>query len=142
VFVLLPYPNYRLSAKIFSNEDLDKQIQAVTFALRYLHQTENMTSTTQEVMDCWNAWQGHETQLAEYGLVLVEEAESRRMSFSKEEFVFHQLAAESGGLLKPQWFGTPNLHTSHQSYLLRADPEYYRAFFEHIRDDIEPLWFD
>lgn len=142
MFVLLPYPNYHLSAKIFSNIDLRDQIDAVLYNLRFLHQTDSgQLYGDTEQKQAWLAWQGHETQLAEYGIVLCEEAETRSLNPSaKDELEFHQLAAESGGLLKPAWFGNVNLHTSHQSRLLRSDPTYYGVYFPNIRDDIPTMW--
>lgn len=142
MFVLLPYPNYHLSAKIFSNTDLVEQISNVLYNLRYLHQAEEQKPPKgNEQVLAWRAWQGHEAQLAEYGLVLCEEAETRSLNpTAKDELEFHQLAAESGGLLKPEWFGNVNLHTSHQSRLLRSDPAYYGLFFPHIKDDIPTQW--
>jgi hypothetical protein len=49
----------------------------------------------------------------------------------------NQLAA-AGAL--PPWLGDSALHRSHQSALLRKDPELYRPWFPGVPDDLPYVW--
>jgi hypothetical protein len=42
----------------------------------------------------------------------------------------------------PEWFGDRDFHLSHQSNLLRKDPEYYGKYFSNrdIPDDLPYVW--
>ena len=40
----------------------------------------------------------------------------------------------------PPWLGDPAFHRSHQSVLVRKDPEHYRKFFPDVPDDLSYVW--
>ena len=40
----------------------------------------------------------------------------------------------------PPWLGDPDFHRSHQSALVRKDPEFYGPIFPDVPDDIEYVW--
>jgi hypothetical protein len=40
----------------------------------------------------------------------------------------------------PPWLGDPALHRSHQSALLRKDPEFYGPCFPEVPDDLPYIW--
>lgn len=40
----------------------------------------------------------------------------------------------------PPWLGDAALHRSHQSALLRKDPDHYRALFPDVPDDLPYVW--
>jgi hypothetical protein len=40
----------------------------------------------------------------------------------------------------PAWLGDPALHRSHQSALVRKDPEFYRGRFPGVPDDLPYVW--
>jgi len=46
--------------------------------------------------------------------------------------------AEAGDL--PSWLGDPDVHRSHQSALLRKDPDHYRDLFPGVPDDLPYVW--
>jgi hypothetical protein len=46
--------------------------------------------------------------------------------------------AEAG--LLPPWLGHRDLHRSHQSALVRKDPDHYRPFFPDVPDDLPYVW--
>jgi hypothetical protein len=46
--------------------------------------------------------------------------------------------AAAGAL--PPWLGDPALHRSHQSSLLRKDPDWYRPLFPDTPDDLPYVW--
>ncbi|MCY0932252.1 MSMEG_6728 family protein [Streptomyces sp. H27-H1] len=40
----------------------------------------------------------------------------------------------------PPWVGTPGFHRSHQSALVRKDPDFYRRLFPAVPDDLPYVW--
>ncbi|KUH99228.1 MSMEG_6728 family protein [Mycobacterium sp. IS-3022] len=40
----------------------------------------------------------------------------------------------------PPWLGDPVFHCSHQSVLVRKDPQHYRRFFPDVPDDLPYVW--
>ena len=40
----------------------------------------------------------------------------------------------------PPWLGDPDFHRSHQSSLLRKDPEHYGLLFPGVPDDLDYVW--
>ncbi len=40
----------------------------------------------------------------------------------------------------PSWLGDQDLHRSHQSNLVRKDPEHYRPLFPGVPDDLPYVW--
>lgn len=40
----------------------------------------------------------------------------------------------------PPWLGDSNFHRSHQSALVRKDPDHYRALFPDVPDDLLYVW--
>jgi hypothetical protein len=46
--------------------------------------------------------------------------------------------AAAGAL--PRWLGDPDFHRSHQSSLLRKDPEHYGPMFPGVPDDLPYVW--
>lgn len=40
----------------------------------------------------------------------------------------------------PSWFGDPDFHRSHQSALVRKDPQFYRPRFPGVPDDLPYVW--
>lgn len=46
--------------------------------------------------------------------------------------------AEAGEV--PPWLGDPDFHRSHQSALLRKDPDFYAARFTGVPDDLPYVW--
>lgn len=40
----------------------------------------------------------------------------------------------------PPWLGDPEFHRSHQSVLVRKDPQHYRTFFPDVPDDLDYVW--
>jgi len=46
--------------------------------------------------------------------------------------------ADAGEL--PPWFGDDAVHRSHQSALVRKDPDHYRRYFPDVPDDLPYTW--
>jgi hypothetical protein len=49
------------------------------------------------------------------------------------------LACDRAGILLPSWWGGP-IHRTHQSNLVRKDPDFYRPKFPDVADDREYIW--
>jgi hypothetical protein len=49
----------------------------------------------------------------------------------------HDEVADGG---RPEWLGRPEFHRSHQSNLIRKDPEYYGPVFAGVPSDLEYVW--
>ncbi|MBW8486592.1 MSMEG_6728 family protein [Actinomadura parmotrematis] len=93
-------------------------------------------------------WKGHEEALVRYGLEICrqwcERGHTDTCAASLESQAGflrvrtqHELAA-AGAL--PPWLGDPAFHRSHQSSLVRKDPEHYRPFFPDVPDDLPYVW--
>jgi hypothetical protein len=57
---------------------------------------------------------------------------------------FEQLKADPTfsrhGEVDPPWMGRPDIHVSHQSNLVRKDPEFYGPIFAGVSADLEYVW--
>ena len=53
---------------------------------------------------------------------------------------FLKLSICKGEIIKPWWFDHLLLFKSHQSNLIRKDPEFYKSKFPGVSDDMEYIW--
>lgn len=96
-------------------------------------------------------WQGYEEALGTYGVAIVEAWRALGFGDTCEPTIRADLATfgvtgtrsqqelEAAGALPP-WLGDEALHRSHQSALVRKDPERYRPLFPHVPDDLPYVW--
>jgi hypothetical protein len=96
-------------------------------------------------------WKGHPEALGRYGLEVCGEWRVRGFAATCQPKILadlgllgvdqvrgqNQLAA-AGAL--PPWLGDPALHRSHQSALLRKDPELYGSCFPGVPNDLPYIW--
>ena len=143
----LPYADFERSARVLDTRRLGKQrvetIQVVrgltvpTYGWRH-HPAVHM-------------WRGYEEALGRYGLVCCAVwtelgfadtcAATIRADLAEagvREIRTQEELADAGKL--PPWLGDEAFHRSHQSALLRKDPDHYRAHFEGVTDDLEYVW--
>jgi hypothetical protein len=96
-------------------------------------------------------WKGYPEALGRYGLEICREWRARGFADTCEPKILADLSqlgvdqvrgqeelAAAGAL--PAWLGDPALHRSHQSALLRKDPELYRPWFPGVPDDLPYVW--
>lgn len=143
----LPYPDFERSARALDNRRLGKQrvetIQIVRALTRSGYGWANHPATLM--------WKGFEEALGRYGLVCcavwtelgfrdtcattiqADLAEAGVTSFRIQD----ELAAADA---LPPWLGDPDLHRSHQSSLVRKDPDHYGPLFPGVPDDLPYVW--
>lgn len=137
----LPFPNFEDSAACLDRQRLGKQRVEVVQILNVLHE---VTTSGWVNHPAVKMWRGYEPQLAEYGLAVCEEWVKRGYLDNKcgLKIAWHLECATSGDFTmnKPPWFGNIDFHLSHQSNLLRKDPEHYGKYFPGVPDDLPYVW--
>lgn len=53
---------------------------------------------------------------------------------------FLRMQMDYDSIEMPPWIGFEDFHRSHQSNLIRKDPEYYRPLFPNVPDDLPYIW--
>ncbi|MEV6651472.1 MSMEG_6728 family protein [Streptomyces sp. NPDC051219] len=144
----LPFPGFVESAAALDPRRLGKQRVEALQVLRGL----TVPGYGWRRHPAVRMWAGYEEALVRYGLdicrVWTSEGRSDTCAVTLvDDFrVRHpdvavrsqqQLVAD-GDL--PPWFGDPDFHRSHQSALVRKDPEFYRDRFPGVPDDLPYVW--
>jgi hypothetical protein len=97
-------------------------------------------------------WRGYEEALGAYGIAICTEwrrrgrpdtCEVQIVDELREAGVPHPIRTQrelkQAGALPP-WLGKRAFHRSHQSSLLRKDPEWYSAHFGDVPDNLPYVW--
>lgn len=135
----LPYPDFRASAAVLDRPRLGKQRVESLQALRAL----TIPDYGWQSHPAIRMWMGYVPALTQYGLAMADEwvrqggADSTRAQIL--EFA-PEVQATAGRLSMPPWFGDTELHRSHQSNLIRKDPEFYGRLFPGVPDNLEYVW--
>lgn len=144
----LPHPGFVDTARVLDMRRLGKQRVETIQVLRAL----TVTGYGWRHHPAAAMWAGYEEALVRYGLDVCEvwclggnadtcastlvgdlaEACEQRAVRTQAEL------AASGEL--PPWLGDPAFHRSHQSALVRKDPEHYRRLFPDVPDDLPYVW--
>ena len=103
------------------------------------------------VPSCSAEWKGYEEALGRYGLTMCEVWTERGFGDTCAGTIIQDLRtfgidsirdvgelAAAGAL--PGWLFDPELLRSHQSALVRKDPEHYRQRFPDVPDDLDYVW--
>ena len=133
VNTFLPYPDFVQTAKALDYKRLGKQrVEAWQILQALRGQTKGWINHPASKM-----WAGHERALCEYGIAICDEWISRGYKDTmRERFIAVHSDLPDTGL--PVWIGDPHLHESHQSNLIRKDPDHYEF---HVMSDLPYLWF-
>jgi hypothetical protein len=143
----LPYADFERSARTLDPKRLGKQRVEVLQILRALTWTGYGWASHPAVL----MWKGHEEALARYGFTCCEvwtglgfgdtcaATMTEDLRAAGIEQVPTQEALDAVGTL-PAWLGDEALHRSHQSALLRKDPEHYGPLFPGVPDDLPYVW--
>ena len=140
----LPYNSYHLSARVLDNKRLGKQRVETLQILKALRLPHYGWKNHPAV----RMWQGYEYALCCYGLDICSAWRQRGFADTVRdqledirEQIRNELASQGKHLVYyPAWVADPRLPRSHQSNLVRKDPEHYRDFFPTVPDNI-PYWW-
>ncbi|WP_210438457.1 MSMEG_6728 family protein [Nocardioides xinjiangensis] len=143
----LPYPDFEASARALDQKRLGKQRVETIQVVRALTVADYGWRNHPAAL----MWRGYEEALGRYGFACCEVwlelgfgdtcaatigADLRAAGVT--EVRTQAELADAGAL--PPWLGDPGLHRSHQSALVRKDPEFYRPRFPDVPDDLPYLW--
>ena len=143
----LPHPDFDRSATVLDARRLGKQRVEVLQIVRALTVPTYAWKSHPAVL----MWQGHEEALGAYGAAVVRAWRALGFGDTCEATIVADLAAagvlgirtqaelEAAGELPP-WLGDEALHRSHQSALVRKDPDWYRPRFPDVPDDLPYVW--
>jgi len=130
----LPYRSFRESAAALDNKRLGKQRVECYQILKALHDKEYGWQNHPAV----KMWRGYENKLVEYGLAICKEWKSRGFNDTCYDKIFGFV--RSGGNPEPPFLGDLRFHRSHQSNLIRKNPEYYSSKWPLITADLPYFW--
>ena len=145
---VLPYPDFAASARVLDPKRLGKQRVETIQVLRAL----TVPGYGWRHHPAVKMWRGYEEALTRYGLRMCEVWTSAGRADTCSATLAEDLKKATGlalvrtepSLLEagemPPWFGDQEFHRSHQSALVRKDPEYYGRWFPDVPDDIPYVW--
>jgi hypothetical protein len=142
-----PYNDFEATARALDTKRLGKQRVEVIQIVRALTVPGYAWASHPAVL----MWKGYEEALGRYGLTMCDVWTERGFGDTCAETITEDLRSigvdsirsydelASAGAL-PVWLFNPDVHRSHQSALVRKDPEHYRRFFPDVADDIAYVW--
>ena len=143
----LPYADFTRSARVLDAKRLGKQRVEVIQVVRALTRPDYGWANHPAVL----MWKGHEEALGRYGFVCCEVWTDLGFGDTCAATISADLRAAgvvevrseadlraSGAM--PAWLGDDDLHRSHQSSLVRKDPDHYRPHFPDVPDDLPYVW--
>jgi hypothetical protein len=147
VQTFLPYADFERSARALDQRRLGKQRVECIQVVRGL----TVEGYGWRHHPAVKMWRGYEEALGRYGITCCEvwtelgHADTCAVSITADLArvgvrgirTQAELAAD-GGL--PPWLGDADFHRSHQSSLLRKDPDFYGPRFRGVPDDLPYVW--
>ena len=127
----LPYPNYLKSMCCLDSKRLGNQVYREALTLIRGGWPNHPAS---------KMWCGYEHHLALYALAGLDALLIRGRNYLKHRRSFEDYLTEYSNTGPPPWLGDKEFHLSHQSNLVRKDPDYYRRFFPNVPDDLPYVW--
>jgi hypothetical protein len=143
----LPYADFARTAKVLDRARLGKQrVEAIQVVRALTIPTYGWRHHPAALM-----WRGHLEGLGAYSFAVIEEWTRQGYADTCAATIARDLAeagidhvrtqpelADIGAL--PPWLGDPDFHRSHQSALVRKDPEHYGPIFDDVPDDLPYVW--
>ncbi|MBV8996681.1 MAG: MSMEG_6728 family protein [Pseudonocardiales bacterium] len=143
----LPYPDFAASAAVLDDRRLGKQRVEALQVLRAVTRSTYGWKHHPVV----RMWMGHPEAVAAYGLAVCDEWVRRGGADTCATTIRTDLAeaglppphgqaelARVGNL--PGWLGDGRLHRSHQSALVRKNPDYYQPLFPDVDREQPYFW--
>ncbi len=145
----LPYPDFVASARALDQKRLGKQRVETIQVLRGLTRSGYGWRHHPVV----KMWRGYEEALVRYGLDMCAVWSDTGRADTCATTLLADLAEGTGRTViraqpeltaageMPSWLGDEKLHLSHQSALVRKDPDFYRPLFgDDVPDDMPYVW--
>lgn len=143
----LPYADFARSAEVLDRTRLGKQrVEAIQIVRALTIPTYGWRHHPAALM-----WRGHLEALGAYSFAIIGEWTRRGYADTCAATIAADLAEagvsdvrtqselSAAGAL-PSWLGNEEFHRSHQSSLVRKDPEHYGRFFPGVPDDLPYVW--
>ncbi len=89
---------------------------------------------------CTNQWRNYLGALVEYQEAICNEWTSRGYKDTCLEKTYDLVGDMAFITVLPPWLGNEAFHRSHQSNLVRKDPEHYGPLFPFVPDSLEYIW--
>lgn len=131
----LPYKDFLKTSKSLDRQRLGKQRVECLQILQCLLEKETRWRNHPAV----KMWKGYENCLVIYGIAICQEWINRDYKdncLNKIKAFYNSYKS----LEFPEFIGNEEFHRSHQSNLIRKNPEYYQQFFFGIPDNLEYVW--
>jgi len=127
----LPAPDFKECARILDYRRLGKQ-RVEAYQILNTLRGESLGWRNHPAV---KMWAGYEPALKQYGREMCLEWRARGYKDNMlERFVL------DAPVVLPTWLGDSRLHISHQSNLIRKDPEYYKDKFPNVPADLPYFW--
>lgn len=131
----LPYSNFVLSASVLDRQRLGKQRSEGLQILQALIRTTGWSNHSATRM-----WRGYERALCRYTIDVCDEWIGRGYVDNVKPQIEQMLAEHPWPEIDSPWLGNRVFHMSHQSNLIRKDPEFYGPRFPGIGPGIPYVW--
>lgn len=148
--VFLPYPSFAHSVAVLDRARLGKQRVECSQMLSALGERRVGVRSGWSNHPAVDMWLGHESALAVYYTMCVNEWEARgytnnmmlpyRRDWTRVPGYPGELEADARLAVVPSWVGDEKVHASHRSNLLRKDPEHYGALGWAEPPDLPYVW--
>lgn len=153
----LPSPFFEESADALDNRRLGKQRVETLQILNSLfqtrvHQISTYTFSLEPRESTWinhpatKMWKGYENALVLYGVIVCDEWISRGFKDTCRHKILCYSSLDEVDLYNPSkvkmppWLGDWYFHLSHQSNLIRKDPQFYGPKFPGIKSNLNYVW--
>lgn len=133
----LPYSDFTATAQVLDRQRLGKQRVETMQIMKALVLGVGWVNHPATKM-----WTGYESALLEYQEAVVQEWCARGYKdtcLEKTKTLYREHAAKSTHAM-PSWLGHKDFHLSHQSNLLRKNPDHYGHLFVNVPNDLPYLW--
>jgi len=144
----LPYADFAKSAACLDNKRLGKQRVEAYQILKTLKKIRLAGHNPYKLREIgWrnhpavNMWKHHDGHLILYASTICEEWMSRGYEDGiNERLKLFVMELPQELFVPAPWFGNAEFHRSHQSNLVRKNPEHYRKFFPDVPADLPYVW--